>query len=71
MTHGMPHNESTFDQPVVQKWSVFYQSQFSNFLIKMLATPDGTSNLLGNSAVMITSEVSQGRNACQPLQQHR
>lgn len=62
ITHGMTHNESTFDQPVVQKWSTFYQSQFSNFLQKMKATPDGTGNLLDNSAVLITSEVSQGRN---------
>lgn len=62
ITHGMTHNESTFDQPVVQKWSTFYQSQFANFLTKMKATPDGSGNLLDNSAVMITSEVSQGRN---------
>lgn len=62
ITHGMTHNESTFDQPVVQKWSTFYQSQFSNFLQKMKATADGAATLLDNSAVLITSEISQGRN---------
>lgn len=62
ITHGMTHNESTFDQPVVQKWSTFYQKQFSTFLQKMKATQDGADNLLDNSAVLITSEMSQGRN---------
>lgn len=62
VTHGMTHNESTFDQPVVQKWSTFFQSQFADLLVKMKATPDGSGNLLDHAAVMITSELSQGRN---------
>jgi hypothetical protein len=61
VTHGMTHNESTYDQPVVQAWSTFYQTQFSNFLQQMKATSDGAGNLLDNSAVMILSELSQGR----------
>jgi hypothetical protein len=35
VTHGMTHNESTFDQPVVTKWSTFFQSQFADLLVKM------------------------------------
>lgn len=62
VTHGMTHNESSFDQPVVTKWSTFFQAQFSDLLVKMKATADGSGNLLDHAAVMITSELSQGRN---------
>ncbi|RYF46015.1 MAG: DUF1552 domain-containing protein, partial [Cytophagaceae bacterium] len=60
-THGMTHNESTFDQPVVALWSKFYQTQFANLLVKMKATQDsGTTNLLDNSVVMLATELAEG-----------
>lgn len=59
-THSLTHLETTGGQPAVGAFSAFYQGQFSNFLQKMVATPDGTGNLLDNSAVMVTSELAEG-----------
>lgn len=61
VNHSLTHDESTYSQPAVATFSAFYQGQFSNLLQKMVATPDGTGNLLDNSAVMVTTEVAEGR----------
>lgn len=60
--HNITHNESTKEQPAVATACAFFQSQFSNLLQKMVATPDGSGNLLDNSVVMATSEVAEGHN---------
>lgn len=58
--HGFTHTEGG-DQPNVQKCVAFAMSSFANMLERFLATPDGSANLLDNSAILGFTECSEGR----------
>lgn len=58
--HSLTHNEPG-DQPLVQKVTEFTMEQASVFLQALDAIPEGDGTLLDNCAVVISSEVSEGR----------
>jgi hypothetical protein len=49
------------DQPRMNSAILYWMGQFKYFLEKMAATPDGAGNLLDNSLVYGTSDVSDGK----------
>ena len=58
--HSLTHNESG-DQPLVQKVTEFAMEQASVFLQALDSIPEGDGTLLDNCAILISSEVSEGR----------
>ena len=58
--HSLTHNEPG-EQPFVQKITEFTMEQASVFLQALDAIPEGDGTLLDNCAVIISSEVSEGR----------
>jgi hypothetical protein len=58
--HGFTHTEAG-DQPNVQKCVTFSMTNFATLLERLLATPDGSGNLLDNTAILGFSECSEGR----------
>jgi hypothetical protein len=58
--HSLTHNESG-DQPLVQKVTEFTMEQASVFLQALDSIPEGDGTLLDNCAILISSEVSEGR----------
>ena len=58
--HNLTHNESG-DQPQVQEITRFNIQESAVFLEALRSIPEGDGTLLDNCAIIITSEVSEGR----------
>lgn len=58
--HNLSHDEPG-DQPVLQKTTVFTMEQLNYLLTKLKNTPEGTGNLLDQTAVLCSSDVAHGR----------
>ena len=58
--HSLTHNEQG-DQPLVQQITEFTMEQASVFLQALDAIPEGDGTLLDNCAIVLSSEVSEGR----------
>lgn len=59
-SHDLSHNEGG-DQPLLAKGVTVTMEHFGIFLEKLRATEDGASNLLEQSAVLASTDVSNGR----------
>ncbi|HEY0705616.1 MAG TPA: DUF1552 domain-containing protein [Polyangia bacterium] len=59
--HDDISHKETGNQPQFTKAVVYWMTQFAYLLEKMQNTPDGTGNLLENSIVYASSDVSLGR----------
>lgn len=57
--HQMCHDEGG-DQPLVHAAVVFQMQQLSVFLQRLRDTPEGDGNLLDNSSILCTTELSEG-----------
>ena len=58
--HSLTHNEGG-DQPMVQQVTHFTMEQANVFLEALDSIPEGDGTLLDNCAIIISSEVSEGR----------
>ena len=58
--HSLTHNEQG-NQPLVQQITEFTMEQASVFLQALNAIPEGDGTLLDNCAIILSSEVSEGR----------
>ncbi|MGA9523690.1 MAG: DUF1552 domain-containing protein [Myxococcaceae bacterium] len=56
--HHITHDDGRRDE--VHECVKFYVKNFAYLLERLQATPDGTGNLLDNSVVMMTTDVSEG-----------
>jgi hypothetical protein len=57
--HQMCHDEGG-DQPVVHQSVVFIMERLGDFLQALRDQPEGDSNVLHNSAILCTTELSEG-----------
>ena len=57
--HQMCHDEAG-DQPMVHAAVVYQMERLSAFLQILRDTPDGAGNLLDNSSILCTTELSEG-----------
>src|SRR6185436_17388999 len=58
--HGMTHTEGD-DQPGVQTCVSYSMSKLADLLERMMATPEGTGNLLDNAGILAFTECTEGR----------
>lgn len=59
-SHDLTHNEPG-EQPEVNRHVIFIMQQLAYLLQRLRATPDGAGNLLDQSAIVATSDCSDGR----------
>jgi hypothetical protein len=58
--HKVTHDEPG-EQPLVHAATVFVMQNFARLLETLAATPDGAGNLLDHSAILATTDTSQGK----------
>jgi hypothetical protein len=58
--HSLSHDEAG-DQPQVQQITVFILQRFAALLEAMKAVPEGDGNLLDNSVILASTDVSEGQ----------
>jgi hypothetical protein len=58
--HNLTHDEPG-DQPLVQAATVFTMQMFAIFLERLRSMPEGDGNVLDRSALIATSDCSEGR----------
>lgn len=64
--HGMEHGSSRTEYAAAQTW-IF--QEMANFLTLLKTTPEGSGNMLDNSVVYMTSEMSEGNHVHNPVLQ--